>query len=295
MQVSCRTTSEATILVLTRPDYNEMMSNYPEQQEIIASNILATFGLDSKGQALPGWTGDGRDDDEAFALLRQMVVEAVLAQLDNLQNQFTYAVNMGEVDTVKTLIRQGLDPNTSNYDHSRCVSPPAPCPLKRAFLTRRPPHPADPLSESKCVCVCVCVCVCWLLRGSMTHMAAVSGNVKVLEALLEEGADKDIVDRWGHTPLHSAFDSKNLLGLSVLNRYGASLNVSDPAQELCIAAAEEDIGQVRAQDRLRVVVCVCCCGIRADANAADPAKAKFRLMRRRCLSTGFSQPSLTSH
>ena len=118
-QVQCRITGEATLLVLTRPQFSEMVVNYPEQQDVIVSNILATFGLDTKGQSLPGWTADGREDDEAFALLRQMVVQAVSTQLDALQNQFTYAVNMGEVDTVKNLIRQGVDVNTSNYDHSR--------------------------------------------------------------------------------------------------------------------------------------------------------------------------------
>eukprot|EP00951_Prasinocladus_malaysianus_P021659 scaffold179611_cov23-Prasinocladus_malaysianus.AAC.1 len=72
------------------------------------------------------------------------------------------------------------------------------------------------------------------------HLAALSGNVKVLETLLEEGADKDIVDRWGKTPLHKAVESGNLQALGVLTRNGASLKVVDPAGELCKAADKED-------------------------------------------------------
>lgn len=116
------------MLVLSRSKYNEMIANYPEQQDVIATNILSTFGLDTKGQPLAGWTSDGRDDDELFAELRDMVVKAVQNHLDDLQNQFTYAVNMGEVDNVKTLIRKGVDVDTSNYDNSRwrrCLCTPA--------------------------------------------------------------------------------------------------------------------------------------------------------------------------
>jgi ankyrin repeat protein len=76
-------------------------------------------------------------------------------------------------------------------------------------------------------------------------MAAVSGNTKVLETLLEEGADKDIVDRWGHTPLHVAVVSGNTMAVDLLTKNGATLAVSDPAAELCTGAAAEDISQVR--------------------------------------------------
>lgn len=80
----------------------------------------------------------------------------------------------------------------------------------------------------------------------MCHLAAVSGNVKVLEVLLEEGANKDIVNRWGETPLHQAVVSGNLLAVETLTKAGASLSVSDPAGALCTAASNEDITQVQA-------------------------------------------------
>jgi ankyrin repeat protein len=79
----------------------------------------------------------------------------------------------------------------------------------------------------------------------MMHLAATSGNVKILETLLEEGADKDIVDRWGKTPLHKAVESGNVQALVLLSRQGASLKVADPAGELCRAADKEDTVQVR--------------------------------------------------
>lgn len=119
MQIACRSTGDACILTLARGVYNDMLTDYPEQQEAIVSNILANYGFDSKGNPLPGWTSDAGDDDEIYAQLRQMVLEAVMRQQDDLTNQFTYAVNQGEVDQVKTLIRKGANVDTDNYDHSR--------------------------------------------------------------------------------------------------------------------------------------------------------------------------------
>lgn len=79
----------------------------------------------------------------------------------------------------------------------------------------------------------------------MAHLAARNGNIQVLEALLEDGANKDIVDRWGRTPLHTAVVAGNTHIAALLSKQGATIKVSDPAGEMCSAATTEDLEQVR--------------------------------------------------
>ena len=104
--------------MLGRDDYNEIIENYPEQQDIIVANVLLNFGLDRKGNDLPGWS-DAKDEDESVNELRNLVLEAVHRHHDDLVNQLTYAVSMGELDLLKSLIRRGVYVDTANYDLSR--------------------------------------------------------------------------------------------------------------------------------------------------------------------------------
>lgn len=96
-----------------------MLVNYPEQLENIVSNVLANFGLNSKGEELQGWIADVGEDEELFWTLRKNVLAAVQRQQDDLSNQFAFAVNQGDVDTVKSLIRKGVAVDTVNYDLNR--------------------------------------------------------------------------------------------------------------------------------------------------------------------------------
>lgn len=82
----------------------------------------------------------------------------------------------------------------------------------------------------------------------MAHLAAVSGNVKVLEALLDEGANKNIANRWEETPLLQAIVSNNALSIKCLFDAGARLTLKDPAAALCTAAGNEDVLFVCARD-----------------------------------------------
>lgn len=38
-----------TLLVISKFDYEELVHNYPEQNDIIVTNVLSLFGLDKDG------------------------------------------------------------------------------------------------------------------------------------------------------------------------------------------------------------------------------------------------------
>lgn len=82
------------------------------------------------------------------------------------------------------------------------------------------------------------------LVSSMLHLSARSGNTVIVQVLLEEGADKNIVDRWGHTPLHWAVVTMNHQVSEILISHGAVLSLSNPATDLCEAASKEDLSKV---------------------------------------------------
>jgi len=44
-----RSTSDVTLLVISKFDYEELVHNYPEQNDIIVTNVLSLFGLDKDG------------------------------------------------------------------------------------------------------------------------------------------------------------------------------------------------------------------------------------------------------
>lgn len=49
MCVQARSTSDVTLLVISKFDYEELVHNYPEQNDVIVTNVLSLFGLDKDG------------------------------------------------------------------------------------------------------------------------------------------------------------------------------------------------------------------------------------------------------
>ena len=47
--IQARSTGDVTLLVISKFDYEELVHNYPEQNDIIVTNVLSLFGLDKDG------------------------------------------------------------------------------------------------------------------------------------------------------------------------------------------------------------------------------------------------------
>lgn len=76
-------------------------------------------------------------------------------------------------------------------------------------------------------------------------MACADGNYKMVEVLLEHGADKDVKDRWGSTPLWEAIHNRQTLVASLLSNLKATLGTENPASILCEYAGNGELEQVR--------------------------------------------------
>ncbi len=66
-----------------------------------------------------------------------------------------------------------------------------------------------------------------------------------VETLLELGADKNLKDRWGCTPLQEAITHKHTLIVGLLCQHKAALDAPDPAGSMCQAAAVGNVEAVR--------------------------------------------------
>jgi ankyrin repeat protein len=113
--VKARTTSDATCLMLSKLDFEELKMHYPEQQDIIVTNILTQFDLNKDGtNALH--LRSKEDDDPERAQMREQIQGALLKRYADSLSNVTYAASEGDVDTVHALLKRGLPVDSSDYD-----------------------------------------------------------------------------------------------------------------------------------------------------------------------------------
>lgn len=78
------------------------------------------------------------------------------------------------------------------------------------------------------------------MRTAM-HVAAAEGRVDNLKLLVEHGADVNVRDRWGGTPLQEAFSHGQAACSELLLELQASFGQFDVAANMCAAAAKDDV------------------------------------------------------
>ena len=76
-------------------------------------------------------------------------------------------------------------------------------------------------------------------------MACSGGRYKIVECLLKLGADQNIKDRWGRTPMAIAITAKQQMVITVLAGSKAKLDMASPELALCTAAGAGDAPQVK--------------------------------------------------
>eukprot|EP00960_Hanusia_phi_P033537 750499-Hanusia_phi.AAC.11 len=192
--IKARLDGDVQLLVLKQEDSAEIFSNYPEEQLMISENILRSFDLDTNGMPLPGTEEDVHDKQKNE--IKRRITESMKTRAEQQFFSLCHAAHVGDVDTVRILIRQGANIDEKNYD-----------------------------------------------GRTVLHIACAEGNYRMV--LLNHGADKNIKDRWGNTPLQEAISHKQTLIVGLLTQWKASLGIDNPASALCTAAGSGDLAQVR--------------------------------------------------
>ena len=113
--VKARSTSDATCLMMSKLDFEELKLHYPEQQDIINTNILARFDLNKDGTNV-NLVQSKEDDDPERVEMREQIQSALLKRYADSLSNITYAASEGDVDTVRSLLHRGLPVDSGDYD-----------------------------------------------------------------------------------------------------------------------------------------------------------------------------------
>ncbi|KAK3251628.1 hypothetical protein CYMTET_39030 [Cymbomonas tetramitiformis] len=108
--------SDATLLVLSKLDYEMIVVNYPEQHDHIVCNILAGLGLSRDGYDVVQRDEGDENDEERMHQLRKDVQVALQRRRRDEFSRFMFAACNGDHDVVRTLIRRRMDINLRDYD-----------------------------------------------------------------------------------------------------------------------------------------------------------------------------------
>ena len=289
--VKARTTSDATCLMMSKFDFEELKMHYPEQQDIIVTNILTQFDLNKDGTSALHLSSK-EDDDPERALMREQIQAALSKRYADSLSNVTYAAIEGDVATVLSLIQHGLPVDSGDYDFRTTLHLAAvegntklietlvkeganinaedrwnKTPLQDAINQGRAGPVVDMLVKhggklnyndpSGVLCTAASVgdlkklrqlvdngidpnCRNYDMRSAL-HLSAARGNLRVVDFLLSVGADINIEDRWGATPLEDAVKFGREVCVMLLHENKAKVSPRFIANSLCMAAAQGNL------------------------------------------------------
>ncbi|GMH40854.1 hypothetical protein BSKO_08758 [Bryopsis sp. KO-2023] len=108
-------TRDATVLVMNRLNYDQVVSIYHEDHDIVVGNILFQFGLDKDGEEIANG-GNPDEIHEEEAKLKEGIQADLRRRKLDASTALTYAAEQGDVELVSNLINQGCNIGNTNYD-----------------------------------------------------------------------------------------------------------------------------------------------------------------------------------
>ena len=227
--------SDVRLLVLSADDGEKLNREFPEQQEIIRANILRKYGLDSKGRDLAAFVPD-HSITESKAATEQPERLSTVGKRDSSSSTANTEEAKKSKDEdnedwmrIREALRETVKKRT--LDHVLALI-----------------HAADrgDAEEVRRLVRSRSIDVNWgdYDGKTLVHLCAAQGKYRMVEILLEEGANKNATDRWDRTPMQEAIENKHFHVVEVLNHWNAKMSAQDEGA-LCEASGSGDLDRVR--------------------------------------------------
>ena len=222
-------TSTASFFCLPKEDYLQLLKLYPQEEENLTRNALAAFDDFSNGK-------DGTSSYASSTYSSEQGLRAGSSAAGSEASSTALASNVdtNALDDIAT-VRKVLNVARQKKLNEKIVS----------VITAAAKNDISEVSRM-------------LAQGDINvdmgdydertplHLAASNGHLKMVKHLvLIHGADLGVKDRYGGTPMVDAIRHKMDTCAAFLRSQGASLEVDDAAEQLCSAAAKNDVAALR--------------------------------------------------
>ena len=222
-------TSTASFFCLPKEDYLQLLKLYPQEEENLTRNALAAFddfsgGKDGqssyassafdKGSKSGGSSAAGSEASSATALASNVDTNA-LDDIATVRKVLNIARQKKLNEKIVCMVTAAAKNDISEV--SRMLSQ-GDINIDMADYDERTP----------------------------LHLAASNGHLKMVKHLVQiHGADLSVKDRYGGTPMVDAIRHKHDACAAFLRNQGASLEVDNAAEQLCSAAAINDVAALK--------------------------------------------------
>jgi hypothetical protein len=103
------------MLMLSKEAAEELFRDFPEQQDIICSNLLLKYNMDLKGEHLEEDAG-GLEEDPDMLKMSEILKYTSRRRRDEAFQALALAATHGDIEEVRRMLRKGVGINSSNYD-----------------------------------------------------------------------------------------------------------------------------------------------------------------------------------
>jgi ankyrin repeat protein len=223
-------TSTASFFCLPKEDYLQLLKLYPQEEENLTRNALAAFDDFSSGK-------DGQSSYASSTYSSEQGGSKTAGSAQGSEASSTALasnVDTNALDDIAT-VRKVLNVARQKKLNEKIVS------LVTAAAKNDISEVSRMLGQGD-----INVDMGDYDERTPLHLAASNGHTKMVKHLVQiHGADLSVKDRYGGTPMVDAIRHKHDGCAAFLRSQGASLEVDDAAEQLCSAAAKNDVAALR--------------------------------------------------